>query len=368
MTIERHVVFWLVAAVAVIALIGLLDEVLLPFVTALLLAYGLNPLVDALEHRGLPRLGASIAVVAVLVVGVVLLLVFLVPVLLTQAEQLIAALPGELQRLRGLMLDWAKSQYGGLPQVERAISQGFDALIGNWNGIAATAAASLWTQGKAIFNVVSIALVTPLVVFYLLVDWKRMLAEIDGWLPREHADTLRAMGSDINAAVGAFVRGQGTVCLVLGLFYAFALWASGLNYGFVIGAATGALAFVPVVGWIVGAVTGTTLAALQFWPEAWPVAIVAGIFLAGQALDAGFLSPTIVGSRIGLHPVWLLFALVAFSYLFGLVGTLVAVPLAAAVAVIVRYGLRAYLASSVYRGETAGAPPVVPADGPRERP
>jgi predicted PurR-regulated permease PerM len=193
-------------------------------------------------------------------------------------------------------------------------------------------------------------LVTPLVVFYLLVDWHPMLHKIDGWLPRGHAASIRTLAADMNDAVAAFVRGQGTVCLILGVFYAFALTAIGLDYGLLIGLATGLLAFIPFVGWALGFITATTVAIIQFWPDLLPIVLVVCIYLAAQAMDAGFLSPTIVGSKIGLHPVWLIFALFVFSYLFGFVGTLVAVPLAAALGVLIRFALDVYLNSQVYQG------------------
>jgi predicted PurR-regulated permease PerM len=182
-----------------------------------------------------------------------------------------------------------------------------------------------------------------------------MLQKIDGWLPRDHAPTIRALATDINDAISAFIRGQGTVCMILALFYATGLTAVGLDYGLIIGIATGLLAFIPFVGWASGLLTATALAIVQFWPDYLPILGVVAVFLAGQAFDAGFLSPNIVGSKIGLHPVWLIFALFVFAYLFGLVGMLLAVPVAAAIAVLVRFGLDVYLRSSVYRGEATTA-------------
>jgi predicted PurR-regulated permease PerM len=187
-----------------------------------------------------------------------------------------------------------------------------------------------------------------------------MLAKIDGWLPRDHASSVRALASEMNEAVSAFVRGQGTVCLILGAFYALSLSLIGLNYGLLVGLATGLFAFVPFVGWALGLITALTLAMAQFWPGMTEPLLVVGVFAAGQALDAGFLSPNIVGSKIGLHPVWLIFSLFAFSYLFGFVGTLVAVPVAAALAVLIRFALTAYLESPVYRGGELPAPSPVP--------
>ncbi|MCH9809308.1 MAG: AI-2E family transporter [Alphaproteobacteria bacterium] len=352
MKIERQAFFWLMVAALFFFLIDQLKEILLPFVVGIGFAYGLNPVADMLERKGVSRAVASILLVSLLIIFFVLLVVFLAPVVIAQASQFMEALPGELVRLRGLMETWARDNLGqSFPQAEQSIGEAVNWVSENSGTVASWVAQSVWTQGRALFAIVSLLLIAPLVTFYLLIDWKRMLAEVDNALPREHADTLRSMGRDINAAVGAFVRGQGTVCLVLGLFYALGLWLVGLDYGVLIGFATGLMAFVPFLGWIVGTITATTLAVIQFWPHWFPVILVVCVFLAGQALDAGFLSPKVVGPKIGLHPVWLIFALFAFSYLFGLVGTLVAVPMAAAVGVIVRYSVRAYRASSVYTGD-----------------
>jgi predicted PurR-regulated permease PerM len=207
-----------------------------------------------------------------------------------------------------------------------------------------------------VVNFMSLLLITPLVVFYFLVDWHPMLAKVDGWLPRDHQATIRRLAAQINEAIAAFIRGQGLVCIILGLFYAAGLAWVGLRYGLLIGLATGLLAFVPFVGWILGLLIAGIMAVVEFWPQTWPLVKVGAIFACGMALDSALLSPKIVGSKIGLHPVWLIFALFVFSYLFGFVGMLVAVPVAAAIAVLVRFALEVYLSSTIYRGG-AGANP-----------
>lgn len=356
MPIERQAFFWLLVGIIFFFLIDQLKEILLPFVVGMGFAYALNPAADALERFGISRLIASLLLVGCLVVFIVLLVVFVGPVIIEQIRQLAEAAPSELQRLQVNLEAYAQNNFNeDFPQAKQSITQAFDWLAGNSGTVASWIAASLWTQGRAVFALVSLLLIAPLVAFYLLVDWKRMMDQVDDALPREHAPALRAMGHDINAAVAAFIRGQGLVCLTLGTFYALGLWLIGLDYGLLIGFATGLMAFVPFLGWIVGTITATTLALIQFWPDSLPVILVICVFLAGQGLDAGFLSPKIVGPKIGLHPVWLIFALFAFSYLFGLVGTLVAVPMAAAVGVIVRYTLRAYRQSSVYTGTPANS-------------
>ncbi len=351
MRVERQVLFWLAAALATLLLAGLLRSVLLPFVAGLIIAYFLHPLVDALSSWRVPRtVAAAFVIVAAGAVGAALV-VFVSPLLFDQARQFAAALPGEIERLQGLLEAWAREHLGSrFPQFEAGIERAARSASENWTELATWAAASLWTQGLAVFYFLSLLFVSPLVAFYLLVDWPGMLAKIDGWLPRDHAPVIRRLSGEIDGAVAAFIRGQGAVCLVLGLFYAVALSLIGLRYGLLVGLATGLLAFVPFVGWAAGLVTACALALAQFWPDAVPLLAVAGVFLAGQVLDAGFLSPKIVGSKIGLHPVWLIFALFVFSYLFGLVGMLVAVPMAAATGVLARFALRLYLNSQVYRG------------------
>jgi predicted PurR-regulated permease PerM len=360
MRVERQVLFWLGAGVVLILLIGLLGPILLPFVAGIVIAYFLNPAADRLTSWGIPRPIVSILIVAAFLCAIVAALVFVVPLLMTQAQQLAVTLPEEIARVRSLLEGWAHDHLGthyrafetGFGQVSQAISE-------NWASLAGTLASSLWSQGLALFNFVSLMLVTPLVVFYVLMDWHRLLAKIDSWLPREHAATLRRLARDINDAVSAFIRGQGTVCFVLAIYYSVALTAAGLRYGLLVGLGTGLMSFVPFVGWALGLITATVIATVQFWPEITPILIVVGIFAGAQVLDAGFLSPNIVGQKIGLHPVWLIFSLFVFSYLFGFVGVLVAVPIAAAIGVIVRFGLNAYLDSDLYRGH-AGVPIAAP--------
>ena len=207
-------------------------------------------------------------------------------------------------------------------------------------------------------NFVSLLLITPVVVFYLLVDWHPMLERVDGTLPRDHAPTIRRLAGEINDAVAAFIRGQGAICLVLGVYYAVGLSWAGIDYGLLVGLTTGLLAFIPIVGWLLGLIFASGLAIMQFWPDLTPFAKVVGVLVAGMAFDAAVLSPRFVGQKVGLHPVWLIFALFVFSYLFGFVGTLVAVPLAAAVGVLVRFAVQVYLDSSVYKGTNGEVAPV----------
>lgn len=358
MSVNKQFWFWLWALVALVAAVALLNEILLPFVAALVIAYFLNPLADRLQGLGLSRLLSVTLIVGVAMVLVVLAFLFVVPLLVAQIRQFVAALPEEMQRLKtfaeGLSQQWLGPSH---PSVQVAIEKLSGEVSQNWTTYAGTLLTSMWSRGVALVNVLSLLLITPVVVFYLLVDWHTMLARIDAATPRDHAATIRRLGREINDAVGAFIRGQGAICLMLGIFYAVGLTWAGINYGLLIGLVTGLLAFVPVVGWLVGLVCTATVAAIQFWPDPVPLVKAVGVLVAGIAIDAAFLSPRFVGQRIGLHPVWLIFALFVFSYLFGLVGTLIAVPLAAAVGVLVRFAIEVYLRSSVYQGAAGGVPP-----------
>jgi predicted PurR-regulated permease PerM len=188
------------------------------------------------------------------------------------------------------------------------------------------------------------------VAFYLLADWDHIVAKMDGWLPRDHAEEVRTIARDINTAMAGFIRGQGTVCLLLGVFYAAGLTLAGLKFGLAIGLGAGLLSFIPYIGALIGGVMAIGVGLVQFWPDWSAIAIIIGVFVAGQFIEGNFLSPKLVGGSIGLHPVWLMFALFAFSYVFGFVGLLLAVPMAAAAGVLVRYALSRYLKSRLYTG------------------
>jgi predicted PurR-regulated permease PerM len=192
--------------------------------------------------------------------------------------------------------------------------------------------------------------VAPVVAFYMLLDWDRMVATVDSWVPREHVETVRAIAREIDRSIAGFVRGQGTLCLILGIYYALGLTVIGLNFGLLIGLLAGLISFIPYVGSLTGLILAIGVAFVQFWPDWMWVAAVAGVFFVGQFIEGNILQPKLVGSSVGVHPVWLMFALLAFGALFGFVGLLVAVPCAAAIAVIMRFALTRYKESPLYRG------------------
>lgn len=351
MRIERQLLFWFGAGLALLGMIALLSPVLLPFVAGIVIAYFLNPVADRLQRMGCGRMLSAVLIVVAVGVLVAIAAVLLVPFMANQFRQLAETMPVDLAKLEVVSNLWLKELLGErFPGVVSGLERALAELAQSWTASVGAIARALWSQGLAIVNFLSLLLITPVVVFYLLVDWHPMLQRVDGWLPREHAGTIRRLANEINEAVSAFIRGQGTICLILGVFYAGALMVIGLPYGVLIGLLTGVMTFVPIVGWALGFLVAAGTALAHGWPSFALLAQVAIVFGAGMAIDSAVLSPKIVGQRIGLHPVWLIFSLMAFSYLFGFVGMLVAVPVAAAVAVIVRFGLESYLGSMFYTG------------------
>jgi predicted PurR-regulated permease PerM len=351
MTLQRQLGFWLIALASFILVLWFLQEILLPFIAGFVLAYFLDPVADFLERRGLPRLLATLMILAVAVLGVVVLVLLVAPVLADQVVKLAQDLP-ELVKLLLARVDEV------LPQSVKDIlartgsnAQGsVGDIASKATGWLATVISSLWSGGMALVNVLSLLVVTPIVAFYLLNDWDRIVAKIDGWIPRDHLEDVRDIARSIDTAMAGFIRGQGTVCLLLGFFYAIGLSLAGLKFGLAIGFGAGLLSFIPYIGALIGGILAIGVALVQFWPDFGTIFAIIGIFAAGQFIEGNFLSPKLVGGSIGLHPVWLMFALFAFGYVFGFVGLLLAVPLAAAAGVLVRYFLNRYLRSRLYTG------------------
>jgi predicted PurR-regulated permease PerM len=195
--------------------------------------------------------------------------------------------------------------------------------------------------------------VTPVVAFYLLLDYDRIVAKVDGFVPVRNKAVVRRLAGEIDTAIAGFIRGQALVCLLLGLWYGIGLSLIGVNFGLLIGIISGFLSFIPYVGSLSGLVLALGVAIVQFLPEWVPIVLTLVVFATGQFLEGNILAPKLVGQSVGLHPVWLMFALFAFGSLFGFVGLLLAVPLAAAIGVLVRYGLEQYMRSPLYSGVPA---------------
>ena len=351
MTWQRQTTIWIVGIVIVLAFLFLLRGILLPFLAGLALAYFLDPIADWMEEHGVGRTWATSIILGVFLLIFTLALVLLLPKLVGQLSAFISKLPQHVKVI-GEMVDEAAPVW-----VREMVADENGSIEGSLKNIAAQAATwaggvlkSILSQGLAFVNILSLLVITPIVAFYMLNDWDKMLTKVDSWLPREHLEEIRQIGRDVDAVLAGFVRGQGTVCLFLGVFYAVALSIVGLNFGLLIGLIAGFISFVPYVGSIVGLVISVGVALVQFLPDWIAIGIVAAIFVIGQFFEGNFLSPKLVGDKVGLHPVWLMFALLAFGYMFGFVGLLIAVPVSAAIGVVVRFGLDKYLKSTLYAG------------------
>lgn len=364
---ERQALAWAIILLLVIAFVAVFRGILLPFVAGLGIAYFLNPVADRLERIGLSR-GLSTLVI-VLLMGFLggLVLVFLFPLIAGQLRDLALSLPDQLQALRRFLEDIGRQWLGeNFATIQKALESEFAELSKSWTAGLGQVLQSLWSGGLALVNFLAFLIVTPVVAFYLLLDWERMIARVDSWLPRDHAPTIRRLAHEIDEVLAGFIRGQGTVAFILGLIYAIGLTWAGLKYGLLIGLMTGLLSFVPFVGSVTGFITAMGFGLAQFWPDYVPLLKIVAVFAVAQGLEGYVLSPNIVGQRIRLHPVWLIFSLFAFSYLFGLVGLLIAVPVAAAIGVLARFTISEYRQSALYRG-SAGALPAGAGEGQPER-
>jgi predicted PurR-regulated permease PerM len=206
------------------------------------------------------------------------------------------------------------------------------------------------SSAAGIINIVMLFVIVPVVAVYLLLDWDNMVARIDQLLPRDHAPTIRKLAAEIDRTLASFIRGMGTVCIILGTYYAVALMVIGLQFGLVVGFVAGLVTFIPYLGALIGGALAIGLALFQFWGDWVSIGLVAGVFMLGQVIEGNVLTPKLVGSSVGLHPVWLILALSIFGTLFGFVGMLVAVPVAASIGVIARFAADQYLQSRLYRG------------------
>ncbi|TMV57925.1 AI-2E family transporter, partial [Thioclava sp. BHET1] len=276
----------------------------------------------------------------------VLAAVLVIPTLVQQLMALINAAPEILNQLQTFLnkqfpqvLDKNSVVHQTIVQVGQTIqSQGADL------------ANKLIASALTVINAALFIVVVPVVAFYLLLDWDRMVAHVDSWLPRDYRGEIRQIGREIDHVLAGFVRGQATVCGILGTYYAVALGLAGLQFGLIVGAIAGLITFIPYLGAMTGGVLAIGLALFQFWGQPWMIALIVAIFLIGQFVEGNILSPNLVGHSVGLHPVWLLFALSAFGALFGFLGLLVAVPVAATLGVLARFAVRKYLESQLYRG------------------
>jgi len=350
MTRDRQTLFWIAGFVVAGLLLHLLSSILLPFVAGMAVAYFLDPVADWLEEHKISRTLATTIILLTffLFVGIGLTLLF--PLLQRQIVDLVKMAPGIIESIRMEAIPWLEGLIADLPPETmddiRNAAKDFAGKAVKW---VTDVVAGIWSGGVAFLNMLSLLVITPVVAFYLLRDWDLITAKIDSWLPMGPAPTIRENFVEIDKTLAAFVRGQSTVCLVLSLLYGIGLSIVGLKSGLLVGLGAGLISFIPYIGAASGLAVGTAIAIFQF-SEWMPIAIVIGIFLFGQTLESYVLTPRLVGDRVGLHPVWIIFALLAGGALFGFTGVLLGLPVAAVIGVLTRFAIKRYLDSPLYHG------------------
>lgn len=359
MRVEWQFAFWAGAFVLLMLLLWLFSGVLLPFVLALVVGYLLDPVVGSLQKLGLGRGVATLVVLSLVLLVIVLVFVLVVPILGHQLVGFVQSLPDILSKLQSLLTEATAKvtkDYGGVLFEKLGLGQGnVPDIRANVSDLASEGAKwlgsflnSLVSRGVALISLVSLIIVTPVLVLYMLLDWHKMTAALDALVPPRHRPTVHQLAHDIDRAIAGFLRGQSLVCLFLGTWYGLGLSLIGLNFGFLIGISAGLLSFIPYVGSLTALVLGTIVAIVQGWPSWHLPAFALAVVLTGQFLEGNVLAPKLVGDSIGVHPVWLIFALLAFGSLFGFVGLIVAVPLAAAAGVVLRFAAGVYRTSALY--------------------
>lgn len=344
--VQQQFKYWGIAALVFLVVLYTIGDVLMPFIVGGAIAYFLDPIADRLQRWGLSRVAATAVITVAFVVITILVVLAVIPTLVQQGTELVKAAPQIAQNVQGFLTDRFPDldfETGFLRDSLREIGAFIESK-------GAALAQSLLSSAMSVISALVFIVVVPVVAFYLLLDWDKMVARVDSMIPREHIQTVRQLAREIDAVLAGFVRGQLTVCLVLGSYYSIALMLAGLQFGLIVGAIAGAVTFIPYIGAIIGGALAIGLALFQFWGDWLSIGIVGAIFVVGQFMEGNILTPKLVGNSVGLHPVWLLFALSAFGALFGFVGMLVAVPVAAALGVLARFALSKYTQSQLFRG------------------
>jgi predicted PurR-regulated permease PerM len=347
--LDLHLVTLLAVLVIFALILWALSPILAPFLAAGILAYIFDPVVDKLQARGVPRSVGTVLAVLALVFGVVLLIVIIVPLFSTEISQLVEQFPAFVEQIKTTGLPWLNQKLGTSFTLDpTAFRQFVTDNLQDAGGIAKKIFASVGVGGMAVVGfVVNLALL-PVVLFYVLRDWDQIVASVDSMVPRRFHGTVITLAREIDAVLSEFLRGQLSVMLLMAVFYVAALWLVGLKFALPVGIVTGILVFVPYLGSGSGLVLGTVAAVMQF-PSITGVALVWVVFAVGQLLEGFVVTPWLVGDRIGLHPVAVIFALLAFGQVFGFFGLLLALPASAAILVGLRHVQRNYRASDLYQ-------------------
>ena len=341
---------WLAVFVVFCALVYVLRSVLLPFVTGIIIGYLLNPLADRFEKLKMNRGLATCLVMFLVILIVVPAIILLINMINGQVSIFIAAVPNYVSSLTKKLEPVLLKLQEDFPSLQaEQIKSYLRSNMANNLKLLGGVIKSLVSGSMALINLISLLLITPVVAFYMLRDWNKFIAKIRDLLPQKSKASIEEQAREIDRTLAGFLRGQFSVCVILGSFYAIGLHLCGLDLGLMVGFLAGLISFIPYVGSISGFVISMALCFAQFntWP---PFIAVIGVFLVGQFLEGNFLTPKLVGDSVGLHPVWIMFALLSGGVLLGFLGLMMAVPTAAIIGVLVRHAIENYKKSKLYLG------------------
>jgi predicted PurR-regulated permease PerM len=348
LTIKQHMIFWLAAFSLFLAFVWAFSNVLLPFVLGLAIAYLLNPMVEYLGNHHVPRWLAALIILGLFFIFVLVVVAMIAPPIYRELMQLIDSMPDYIDQLSVVLapyISWMQERFGNddLSAYQQALQEN----IGKTLEVSGEVVSRLASGGQAFAGFVSVIVLTPIVAFFMMKEWGQMKNWVDNLLPRGSYNTIKELLKEIDGKLAGFVRGQLSVAFALAIIYALALTLAGLKFGFLIGLMSGLLSIIPLVGSTIGLIVSIAVAWFQTGEWSY-VGIIAAIFLVGQFVEGNFLTPKLLGKSVGLHPLWILFALLAGGSLFGILGMLLAVPVAAVVGVLLAFAITRYKASAYY--------------------
>lgn len=344
--------YWGVATVVLLVALWFLGDVILPFILGGAIAYFLDPVADRLEVMGLSRVLATTLITVMALITFTLMALLIIPTLVGQTISLVESAPEIFNKLKGFLTERLPS----LMDADSTLRLTLDTIGESIQSKGGELINSVLYSAMSLLNIIILMVIVPVVAFYMLLDWDTMIAKINGLLPLDHAPAVRKIATEVDRTLSSFIRGQGTVCLTMGIYYAIGLMLVGLQFGLLVGAFAGIITFIPYIGALIGGALAIGLGLFQFWGDWVSLGLVAGVFAVGQALEGNVITPKLVGNSVGLHPVWLMFALSVFGSLFGFVGMLVAVPVAAIIGVLIRFAIGQYQVGRLFQG-IVGNPP-----------
>lgn len=346
---SRQLKFLIIIFLLILVFLYSISDILLPFVLGLTFAYLLDPVADRIQARKIPRHWATLIITVVFFTVISVAGVLLLPIIFEQLGEFFRQLPKFYRQFDRQIVPMILERIRDVnPMIaskfhieSKDISEHLNTIINNSIG-------GLFASGVNLLNFLSLILITPIVTFYMLRDWDLFVAKMYSLLPQDYAPTIKEQIKKIDDTIASFIHGQLNVCILMGLVYGLTLTLIGLNFGFIIGLFTGLLIFIPFLGFLTGATIGVLVAYFQYPNDISQVMFIAGVFITIHVVEANLISPKIIGGKIGIHPAWLIFGMLAGGSLLGLVGVIISVPMTAIVGVLVRFALEQYSTSGFY--------------------